>query len=84
MQESVLLTNLIGELLDLIVDVTLFPHQFMYLCSRVHNSGVISPTEGITDLRQREISEISRQIHSHLPRIDDVLGPLASYEISMR
>jgi len=48
---SVLLSNLVGECLYLVVDVSLFTHQFVNLCGGMHHRCVIASTESITDLR---------------------------------
>ena len=80
-KHSVLLPDLIGELLNLIVDVSLLTHQFVNLSRSVHDCGVVSSTESITDLGQREVCEISCEIHGYLPRIDDVLRSFAAHKV---
>jgi len=67
----ILLLDSVSELLNLIVDIPLFAHEFLDLCGGVHHGRVISSTKLIPNLRQGELRQLTGQIHRYLPRIDD-------------
>lgn len=58
-ENSYLLLDGVGQLLDLIEDVSLSLHQLLDLVVGMHDRGVITATELLTDSRKREIREFA-------------------------
>src|SRR4029453_3325075 len=62
-----------GELLDQVVDVSVFLDELGDLRGGVNHRRVIAPAELLSDLGERAVRELATEIHGHLPRIDDLL-----------
>jgi len=54
-----LLLHCVCELLYLVVHLSLFTHQLLNLGRGMHDCGVVSPAKAVTDLREREIRQLS-------------------------
>ncbi|ETI89713.1 MAG: hypothetical protein Q613_PSC00107G0001, partial [Propionibacterium sp. DORA_15] len=77
---SVLL-DAVGDLGDLVEDLTLLPHESADLAVGVHHRGVVLATKLSTDLGQREISEFTTQIHGDLASSDESLGARGAQKV---
>ena len=49
----------------------------------VNHGGVMLPSEGPADLRQRRIRQLFDQVHGYLPRVDHLLGVALFLELRL-
>ena len=61
--------NSVGEFGDLVIDRTPLSHQLADLPIGMHHSGVITPSEGLANLWQGELSKFAAKVHRDLAGI---------------
>lgn len=71
---SSVLLDAVGDLRDLIEDLTLLPHEGANLAVSMHDGGVVLAAKLGADLGQREVSELAAQVHRNLSGCDKGLS----------
>ena len=61
-----LLLNLRGDLIDMVIEGSTLSHKLTDLPISMHHSGVVTATEGLANLRKREVGEFAAEIHRNL------------------
>src|SRR5688500_3007099 len=70
-----------GEVLDLVVDLTLFGELTDDLLVRMQHGRVVPAAEDISDLGQRKIGELPDEIHGDLTSLHGRPGPVLRPQI---
>src|SRR5690625_4607698 len=76
-----LLFDPVDELGDLVEDAAPFGHEITDLAVGVHDRGVVTAAELLADLGERQIGELTAEVHGDLTRLHEVSAAVGSADL---
>ena len=76
--------NMVGDLVDLVKDITITVYEVGDFSRRVHNGGVVTAAESASDFGERFVGELTAEVHGDLPWIGEGLGAAGADEVAFR